>query len=107
MASTGVETVIRLRETGAPGRHGARGPEAPQEIRNTTLVPRTSTENTDGRDTVVVGYTLICPPGTDLLATDRVRARGDVWTIEGEPGDYRTKRGKAKAVIAALQKVSG
>lgn len=107
MASTGVETVERLRETGTPGRHGARGSEEATPIHNTTLIPRTSSEDVDGRDTVVIGYTLVCPPGTDLKATDRIRARGERWSIDGMPGDYRTKRGKAKAVMAALTRVEG
>lgn len=107
MAKTGVETVTRLRRSQAPARFGQLGPEVETEIRNCTLIPRTSSEDTDRADTVVVGLTLIAPPLTDLVATDRIRARGELYQIEGMPGDYRTKRGRAKAVMAALVKVTG
>lgn len=78
------------------------------EIEHCHFLPRTSSEQTDGRDTVVIGLTLIAPGGTDLKATDRVMRQldGTEWTIEGEPGDYR-KRGRSRAVIAALKRVTG
>lgn len=105
--ATGAETVVVLRSTGTPGRHGAPAPVVETEVRRCALIPRTSSEETDGADTVVVGYTLVAPPGTDLLATDRVRARGVMWEIDGEPGDYRNLRGVPRQVIAALRRVRG
>lgn len=40
------------------------------------------------RDTVIVGYTVYAPAGSDFLTTDRVRVRGDVCEITGWPGDW-------------------
>lgn len=106
MSKTGVETVIRLRP-GPIARFGERGPDITAQIHNCTLVPRTSSESDDRENTVIIGYTLVAPPLTDLKADDRILARGATWQIEGLPGDYRTKKGVAKAVIAALERVTG
>src|SRR5690606_21170912 len=43
------------------------------------VAPRTSSEITDARDTVIVGLTLYAPAGTDLRATDRVRVGGELY----------------------------
>lgn len=107
MAKTGIETVTRLRAPAAAGRFGATGTPLEQDIPDCTIIPRTSSEDTQDGDTVIIGLTLVAPPLTDLVATDHVRVRGLVYEIEGDPGDYRTKRGKAKAVIAALRRVTG
>lgn len=108
MAAQGVEVATRLRETGTAGRHGARGAETETPIERCHFLPRTSSENTDQADTVIIGLTLIAPGGTDLKATDRVRREldGTLWEIDGQPGDYR-KRGTSRAVIAALRRVTG
>lgn len=105
--STGVETVVRLRPSGPAGRHGARAAEGESNIRNCTLIPLVSDEQGGDVATTTTAYTLVMPPGSDLKATDRVRARGLVWDVEGEPGDYRSKRGKRKAAIAVIRRVTG
>ncbi len=47
--------------------------------------PRTSTEYTDERDTVITGITVIFPPGTDVEAVDAVIVRGDLYEVTGRP----------------------
>jgi len=105
--ATGTETVVRLRSSGTPPRHGAPAPVAETVITRCILIPRTSSEDQERADTVIVGYTLVAPPGTDLVATDRVRARGVMWEIDGEPGDYRSLSGVRRQLIAALRRVRG
>lgn len=108
MAAKGKEVATRLRENGPAGRHGARGAETETAIRGCHFIPRTSSEDQDDANTVIVGLTLICPGGTDLTAQDRIRRELDglVYEIEGEPGDFR-KGGRSKAVMAALRRVTG
>jgi hypothetical protein len=41
-----------------------------------------------GRDTVVHGFTVYAPPGTDIVTTDQVRIRGEACEVTGEPGNW-------------------
>lgn len=103
MPAKGNESVIRLRSNGTPGRFGVEAAPVETVIQQCHVIPRSSTEDDN---TVIVGLTLVAPGGTDLLATDRVRWEGKTYEIEGQPGDYR-KRGRSRAVIAALRRVTG
>lgn len=49
------------------------------------IAPRSSSENTDRRDTVITGLTLLVPTGADLTATDEVGLPdGTRWQIDGD-----------------------
>lgn len=104
----GVETVVRQRLSGAPGRHGAEAPRDDLVIEGCALLPRTATprpESPDPNDnTVIVGLTLFAPGGTDIDPTDEIAWQGKTYEVEGEPGDYR-KRGKSRVIVAALLRV--
>lgn len=51
--------------------------------------PRTSTEDADGtRDTVIVGLTVLVPPGVAVAATDRFLIDGVAYEVDGEPFDW-------------------
>ncbi|MFI8872496.1 hypothetical protein [Streptomyces sp. NPDC055243] len=57
------------------------------------MTPRQSTPQVGGddqqaRDTVIVGWTVYAPAGSDWRTTDQVRVRGEVCEITGEPGDW-------------------
>lgn len=106
MTARGVETVTRLRPSGAAGRHGAPGPRVRFDISGCHMIPRTSSEDTDRQNTVIVGYTLVAPGGTDLQPSDQIEWRGDTYEVVGLPAAYE-KGGRAKAVIAALRRVTG
>ncbi|MBQ1164362.1 hypothetical protein KBZ21_40945, partial [Streptomyces sp. A73] len=41
-----------------------------------------------GRDTVIVGYSVYTPSGSDVLTTDQFRIRGEVCEVTGQPGDW-------------------
>lgn len=107
MSRLGSESVERLRPNGQAGRHGARAAETATRISSVALVPRFASEESGNTNTTITGYTLYCPPATDLKATDRVRARGQVWEIDGDPAAFITRKGKKKAVVAELVKVTG
>ena len=80
--------------TGTPPEH---------DIEGCAIVPRTSFEQERGW-VIVEGRTVIAPFGADVLADDKVRADGEVWEVDGAPGDYETKRGKGKATIFYLKR---
>lgn len=91
------ETVVRLRRGPSPGKdprgQPLPGPLLEQSVKGCVVTPRQSTPQVGGdeqqaRDTVIVGFTVYAPPGTDWLTTDRVRIRGEVCEITGEPGDW-------------------
>lgn len=42
-------------------------------------------EDTYQRDTVINGYGVLAPPGSDFRPTDKVRLRGVVYELVGEP----------------------
>lgn len=42
----------------------------------------------EARNAVVSGWTVYVPTGTDATAQDRVRVRGTVYGIEGEPASW-------------------
>lgn len=65
-------------------------------------------ETTFAQDTVIVGYTVLLPPGTDVLATDQVSWRAQVYEIEGEPGIYRSPlTGTTPGITVAIRRVTG
>lgn len=87
------ETVTRLRGTPIldPYSDENTGTDwaAPDELDLTTLAPaepRPSTEPvTDARNAVVSGFTLYLSPDADVTAVDRVRVRGRVYPVIGDP----------------------
>ncbi|WP_237773046.1 hypothetical protein [Streptomyces luteocolor] len=50
--------------------------------------PQVGGDEQQARDTVIVGWTVYAPPGSDWRTTDRVRIRGEVCEITGEPGAW-------------------
>jgi hypothetical protein len=97
------ETVVRIRRTPQVDGDGkvvrdARGQPvlgAPVEVDFTGCVvtPRAETPQVGGaeqqaRDTVITGYTVYAPAGSDFVTTDQVRIRGAVCGITGFPGDW-------------------
>lgn len=52
--------------------------------------PRPSQEPTqDARNAVVSGFTLYFPPDTQVSAANKVRVRGNVYDVIGDPADWR------------------
>ncbi len=91
------ETVIRLRRGPSPGRDERGkplpGPLTETPVRGCVVTPRAETPavggaQQQGRDTVIVGWTVYAPAGSDWFTTDQVRIRGETCDITGEPGDW-------------------
>lgn len=73
------------------------------DIEGCAVLPRTSFEQDRGW-VVVEGRQVIAPYGADVLATDQVRVDGELWFVDGAPGDYENRKGKGKATIFYLTK---
>lgn len=99
-------TVIRQ---GTVDRYGDRQPGAEVEVAGCAVFPRTSTESLDGRDTVVIGLTLLPPASADIKATDKVRLPdGATYQVVGEPGPWSSPlTGWAPGLQVALERVTG
>lgn len=91
------ETIVRLREGPSPGRDPLGSPlpgtVAELDISGCVVTPRQESPQVGGelqqaRDTVIVGWTVYAPAGTDIRTTDRVRIRGEVCQVTGQPGDW-------------------
>lgn len=91
------ETVVRLRRGPSPGRdprgQPIPGPLLEEPFPGCVVAPRAETPTVGGdqqqaRDTVIVGYTVYAPAGSDFLTTDQVRIRGEICEITGFPGDW-------------------
>lgn len=55
------------------------------------LEPRPSDEPVeDARNAVISGWTLYLPAGDPITAKNRVRVRGVVYPVQGEPADWGT-----------------
>jgi hypothetical protein len=91
------ETIRVLRTGTSPGRdprgQPLPGPDESFDVEGCVVTPRAETPTVGGdqqqaRDTVIVGWTVYAPPSTALRTTDKVRIRGVVCEITGEPGDW-------------------
>lgn len=78
------------------------------------VVPRAQTPDVGGeqqqyRDTVIVGYTIYAPSGTEVLTTDQFVVRGEVCEVTGHPGDWGHSpfTGLAGPVQVAVDRVMG
>lgn len=103
----GTETVVVVRTpkvdilddapTGTPPEH---------EIDGCAVMPRTSYEEESGW-VIVEGRMVVAPFGADITADDRVRVPDspELWDVDGEPGEYKNRRGKGKATIFYLKRL--
>lgn len=85
------ESVTRQRGTQATGRYGDAEWDwtdpAELTISGCAVSPRDSSEDHDeGRQAVLVGFTVYAPAGTIVLPTDRLIVRGEVCEVDGDPG---------------------
>lgn len=90
------ETVTRLRAATTTDPYSGEPvldwEQPPVELAITTLAPaepRPSGEPLqDARNQVVSGYTLYLPEGSDVTRIDRMRVRGVVHDVLGDPADW-------------------
>lgn len=106
------ETVTRLRPTLVENRYGGDDKDwtAPTrlDIPECLIAPRLEGENTEqGREGVVIGWTVYAPHGADVEATDRVEVRGVAHDVDGEPGDWSGGWDWQPGVEIRLRRVNG
>lgn len=85
----------------------------PQTIEGVGVAPRdgngtSGNENTQGRETVIIGLTLFLPAGTRVAATDRFTVRGDPYEVEGQPEAFLSPfTGLNPGLPVAVKRVTG
>lgn len=108
MPRLGGHTATIVRPVGYD-QHGDPLPGDPTEttVTGSSMQPAGSAEDTDGRDTVNSRWTWFAPPGTDLRATDRVRWRGHMYEVDGDPQPWDDDRGRPHHLEVQLRRVTG
>ena len=62
----------------------------------------------DARNSVTSGFTLYMPAGTVVKASNRVRVRGTVWDVDGDPAVWRSPfTGWEPGVVVQCRRVDG
>jgi hypothetical protein len=69
------------------------GPDTEIDVKGCVVAPRPEnirigTAAQQGRDSVITGWTVYAPPGTEIRTTDRLRIRGSLWEVTGETADW-------------------
>jgi len=99
----GTETIIRHRASGRDADGDPIPGGADVSIPYCIITPRTSEE--EGRGEVILdGQNVFAPPGTDIIPTDEVTARGTRYEVDGVPGDLRTSKGRPKQTWVVLKR---
>lgn len=103
MAAGDTETVTVVRPPGKDA-FGDRLPGAATEfeVQGCLFAPGPSKEAAFAANTVDTDGTIYGPPGMDIVATDQVRVRGDLYTVEGKPQAWGTS-----GVVVAVRLVTG
>jgi hypothetical protein len=106
------ETVTILRSGASTSdRYGnpAPGTDVRVDVTGCAVAPRLAGDATEGgRQGVIIGTTVYFPPGTDVVATDRLEVRGETHTIEGDPGVWTSPHtGTQHGVEVATRRVEG
>ncbi len=84
-----------------------------EDIEGCSVAPRLAVEpDGRGRDGVVVGLTLYCPPGVDIASTDRVvitdGPHQGTYQVDGDPSDWQSGlTGWHAGVSVALTRSAG
>jgi hypothetical protein len=70
--------------------------------------PTTSTETVGNQDTVIWGLTVLMPPGSDILATDKVTVRSVDYLVNGQPALFASPlTGTQSGIEVLLQATTG
>jgi hypothetical protein len=81
-----IESIVVVREP-PRGRFGdpATGSTVEITVPGCQFAPGNSTEAVLAANTVEAQATVYAPPNVDVRATDKVRARGEMWVVFGAP----------------------
>lgn len=84
------------------------GPPTETDVPGCAVAPRSSSEDVQARDQVIIGLSVWMPSGTDVQATDQMRVRGVLYEVDGEPGGYASPfTGTSGPVQVALTRIEG
>ncbi|MFJ6438537.1 hypothetical protein [Streptomyces sp. NPDC091416] len=78
-----------------------------RDVDRCNMQPVSSTEATDDRVQVVTRWRLAGPPHMGLTNTSRVRHRGVLYEVDGEPGEHGSFGGLLDHTEAFLKVVTG
>ena len=78
-----------------------------REVPDCNMQPVSSTEVVDGKDQVVTRWRLAGPPGMGLASTSRVRFRGVLYEVDGQPGEHESFASLLDHTEAFLKVVTG
>lgn len=105
------DTVTRVR----PGTKDSRGSLIPDWSKATSLSitgcsmqPAGTSLSQDGRVLAVSdGYTCYFPPGSDVIAGDKIQYDGKDYQIIGEPRVWNSPTGRVSSIQAQLERWTG
>lgn len=100
---------VTVRRPGGTDHNGDPTPGTEHTIAGCAVAPRTSSENTDLRDTVIRGYTLYAPYAADIQPTDQIELPDEtVWQVDGDVGRWASPyTGRRPGLEVALTRVTG
>lgn len=112
MPSFHQDTVTRLRALVTDDRYGDQSRDWPNAAAATLsgcrLVPAAGSEDTVDRDQITRRWLLFVPGAdTDLLATDRIRWRGQDFDVDGEVRRWQSATGNLGHLELDLMRVEG
>lgn len=111
LPSWAVDTVTRLRSTVTIER-GTTYPDwtnaSTVAISGCSMQPAGTSLSQDGRiQGITDGYTCYMPPGSDVMAGDRIQYNGNTYTINGEPRIWNSPTGSVSNIVLNLERWEG
>lgn len=100
-------TVIDRVVTGQDDRGHDVYEDVERDVANCNMQPVASTEQNDDRTQVVTRWRLAGPPAMGLTALSKVRFRGVLYEVDGDPGEHGSFAGILDHTEALLKVVSG
>ena len=114
MLGLGGESVTVLTPATVTNRYGRTTVEptwddpAATAVAGCLFAPQSTSEDHDGRTTVLVGARLYMPTGTAVAAADRIVIRGVTYEVDGEPSVWvDPSGGDLDGIEVQLKKVDG
>ena len=111
LPSWAIDTVTRLRSTVTVER-GTTYPDwtnaCKVAISGCSMQPAGTSLSQDGRiQGITDGYTCYMPPGSDVMAGDRIQYNGNTYTINGEPRIWNSPTGSVSNIVLNLERWEG
>ena len=111
LPSWAVDTVTRLRSTVTVERRTTY-PDwtnaSTVAISGCSMQPAGTSLSQDGRiQGITDGYTCYMPPGSDVIAGDKIRFNGQDYQVIGEPRAWASPTGRVSSLQAQLERWSG